>query len=127
MIDALIAGHLYGGPVERETTTGKRYATAKVRVSTRAGDSLFCNVIAFDGIAVSALLALGDGDSVAIAGELTPKVYTAKDGTARPVLDLLAHAVLTPFAVQRKRRAVREPDATSPADQPFNDELPGAA
>jgi hypothetical protein len=31
-------------------------------------------------------------------------------GTARPTLDLVAHAVLSPYAVERKRQAVRGPN-----------------
>ena len=38
------------------------------------------NVIAFANAAVAALLALSDGDSVAMCGEATPKTYVAKDG-----------------------------------------------
>ena len=108
MIDALIAGRLYGRPAERTTSSGKSFATAKVRVSTRDGDALFVHVIAFAESAVSALLALSDGDSIALAGELTPKVWTDKNGEARPALDLLAHSVLTEYHVTRKRQAMSE-------------------
>ena len=51
---------------------------------------------------------LHDGDSVAIAGELTPKVWTDKHGEAKPALDLVAHKVMSPYDVQRKRKAVAE-------------------
>jgi single-stranded DNA-binding protein len=95
VIDALIAGRVYGKPTERTTGGGTPYATVKVRVPTLAGDALFANVIAFDEQPVGALLALSDGNSVALAGELTPKVYTDKEGNARPSVDLLAHRVLT--------------------------------
>ena len=61
-----------------------------------------------------------------LAGELTPKVWTDKDGVARPVLDVLAHAVLSAYSVARKRKAVREPDPRA-AWLPFNDELPPGA
>jgi len=109
MIDALIGGRIHGAPAERNSAAGTRYAAAKVRVPTRAGDALFVNVITFDETAMTALLALSDHDSVAIAGELTPKVWTDKDGTARPSLDLVAHQVTTEYHVSRKRQAVREP------------------
>ena len=111
MIDALIAGRLYGKPAERTTSAGKPFATAKVRVSTRDGDALFVNVIAFAESAVTALLALSDGDSIALTGELTPKVYTPNSGEPRPSLDLLAHAVLTEYHVSRKRQAMSEQPA----------------
>jgi single-stranded DNA-binding protein len=107
MIDALIGGKLYGQPAERTSKNGKPFATAKVRATTVSGESLFVNVIAFASSAVEALLALQDGDSVALSGELTPRVYTDKQGEARPTLDLMAHAVLTAYSVSRKRQAVQ--------------------
>ena len=107
MIDALISGKLYGQPTERTSKTGKPFALAKVRAAGGDGESLFVNVIAFDTAPCTALLALGDGDSVALSGSLTPKVWTDKEGNARPGLDLVAHQVLTAYHVTRKRRAVQ--------------------
>lgn len=106
MIDALIAGKLYGQPAQRTGKNEKPFAVAKVRCAAGDGESLFVNVIAFDGDTCNALLALGDGDSVALAGTLTPKVWTDKQGNARPTLDMVAHQVLTPYHVTRKRKAV---------------------
>ena len=128
MIDALIAGRVHRKPAEHTAKNGKRFVTTKVRVSTRDGGAIFVNVICFEESAGGALLALGDGDSVALSGEATPGVWMAKDGTARPVLDLLAHAVISPFNVTRKRRAAMAAAAT-PAfcELPFDDDLPGAA
>ncbi len=106
MIDALIAGRLYGAPQQRSGASGKPFVTAKVRVPTKDGDALFASVIAFDAKAQDALLALGDGDSVALSGELTPKVWTDKDGGTHAAIDLVAHAVLSPYHVTRRRQAV---------------------
>lgn len=108
MIDALISGHIHRAPQSRTGNSGKPYATATVRTSTRDGNAVFVNVIAFDESAVAALLVLSDGDSVALAGELTPKVYTPQNGEPRPSLDLLAHAVLTEYHVARKRKAMQD-------------------
>jgi single-stranded DNA-binding protein len=109
VIDALIAGRLYGKPAQRTSTSGKPFATCKVRVSTREGDAIFVNVIAFAEAAVAGLLALSEGDSVALSGELTPKIWQPRDGgEPRPALDLLAHAVLSEYHVQRKRQAMSE-------------------
>jgi hypothetical protein len=124
VIDALLQGRLYGVPAERTDKHGKRYVTCKVRVSTRDGLAVFVNVIAFASPAVRALLALTDGDAVALAGELTPDAYAAKDGTVRPSLDLLAHAVLTEYHVARKRHAVRAADRAE-RELPFDDDLSG--
>lgn len=109
MIDALIAGRLHHAAQSRTSSAGKRFATATVRAALRDGASVFVSIIAFDEAPVAALLALAAGDSVALAGELTPKVYTPKDGgEPRPSLDLLAHQVLTEYHVTRKRKAVQD-------------------
>ncbi len=128
MIDALIAGRLYGKPAERTSASGNQYVTAKVRVSTRDGEAPFVSVIAFNRNAVTALLALGDGDSVCLTGELTAKAYSGKAGEPKPSLELLAHQCLTEYHVARRRNAIREPDRRAvPGDLPFNGDLPGAA
>jgi len=128
VIDGLIGGRVHSIPKARTSKTGARYATAVVRVSLRDGNAIFANVIAFDELPVNAILALQDGDSAALSGELTPKVYTGKDGVARPSLDVLAHAVISPFTVTRKRKAASAA-AASPAaiELPFDDDLPGVA
>jgi single-stranded DNA-binding protein len=105
MIDALIGGRLYGQPVERTGKSGKPFVTAKVRAAAGDGEVIFVNVIAFDRQACAALCALGDGDSVSLVGSLTPKVWTPDGGDPRPALDLVAHAVLSPYAVKRRRQA----------------------
>ncbi len=64
------------------------------------------NVITFSRTVGDALLALEDGDSVALSGSLTPKVWTDKNGETRPALDMVAHVVLTAYHVKRKREAV---------------------
>ena len=121
MIDALISGKLYGQPTERTSKSGKPFALAKVRAAGGDGESLFVNVIAFDAAPCTALLALGDGDSVALSGSLTPKVWTDKGGNARPGLDLVAHAVLTTYHVTRKRTAMHQ-SAPAPAHGRAKDE-----
>lgn len=107
MIDGLVSGKLYGTATERTGQSGRPFVVAKVRAATGEGESLFVNVIAFDDKAKAALLALDDGDSVALAGTLTPKVWTDKQGDARPALDMVTHAVLTAYHVRRKRKAVQ--------------------
>ena len=107
MIDALIHGRLHKAPQARTASNGRRFATANVRTPTKDGTAIFVSVIAFSESAVTALLALEDGDAVALAGELTPKIYTPRDGgEPRPSLDLLAHAILSPYHVKRRREAV---------------------
>ena len=107
MIDGLIGGKLHGAPVERTGQNGKRFVTAKVRTPTGDGEALFVNVITFSESVGNALLALDDGDSVSLAGAMTPKAWNDKTGEARPALDMVAQAVLTAYHVGRRRQAVK--------------------
>ena len=105
MIDALIAGRLQGQPSEKTGKNGKPYVIAKVRATAGDGDTLIVNVITFSDAVGDALLALDEGDSVALSGALTPKVWTDRDGQVRPALDLIAHQILTAYHVNRKHEA----------------------
>jgi len=116
MIDGLIGGKVYGKSVEREGQGGKAYVTTKVLAPGGDGESIFVNVIAFSDEARFALLALDDGDSVALSGTLTPKVWTDKNGDTRPAIDMVAHAVLTPYHINRKRQAIQQQPASRGTD-----------
>ena len=121
MIDALIAGRVHGQPTSRTGKSGKPFAVAKVRAAAGDGESLFVSAIAFDEAPCRALLALSDGDSVALTGSLTPKTWTDKEGNTRPSIDLVAHAVLTTYHVTRKRTAMHQ-SAPAPAHGRAKDE-----
>ena len=116
MIDALIAGKLHGAPSQRTAKTGKPFTTCKVRVPT-GEDGVFCHVIAFDQEAQAGLMALGSGEAVALAGSLKVSVWTDKEGTARPSLDLVASKLLTAYSIAKKRRAM-QPDQEAGKQQP---------
>ena len=129
MIDALICGRLYGKPVEKLSKAGKPYFTARVRVPTRDGEAQFVSIIAFSRTVGEALVALDDSDAVALSGELTLSAYLDKQGQPRPGAELLAHALLSEYHVQRKRAAMpkvtRESAETSAA--PMNGAAPAAS
>ncbi|GAB2532140.1 MULTISPECIES: single-stranded DNA-binding protein [unclassified Simplicispira] len=122
MIDGLIAGRLYGQAAERTDKAGKTFTVARVRATSNDGENLFVNVIAFDAASCAALGALADGDSVSLAGTLTPRIWTDKQGNTRPSLDMVAHQVLTAYHANRKRRAM-EGD-WSPMGDPQGEEFP---
>jgi single-stranded DNA-binding protein len=107
MVDGLIAGKLYGTATERTGQSGKPFVVAKVRAAVGNSEAVFVNVVAFSDSVKAALLALSDGDSVALAGTLTPKAWMDRNGDAKPVLDVVAHALLTAYHVKRKREAVQ--------------------
>ncbi len=101
MIDALISGKLFAKPAQRTGNSGKPFVTCKVRVATGGEDAVFVSVIAFDAPVIAAMMALDAGDSISLSGVLTPKVWQGKPG-----LDLVAHGILTPYHVTRKRKAM---------------------
>jgi hypothetical protein len=67
MIDGLIAGKLHGKPQPRRSASGNDFVTAKLRAAGGDGETLFVNMIVFDNTVRTALLALDDGDSVALS------------------------------------------------------------
>jgi single-stranded DNA-binding protein len=95
MIDGLVAGRLMGEASRRVDKAGRGYIVARVLARNRADEEFIVNVIAFDELAGKALVALRDGESLTLAGGLTPKVWTDKQGIVRPSLDLVATHVLT--------------------------------
>lgn len=127
MIDALIQGKVFAKPQERTGKSGKAFVTAKLTSTAGDGESLFINVICFDAVTCAALLALSDGDSIALAGTLTPKVWTDKQGAARPSLDMVAHAVLTAYHVTKKRRAAQGERTDKPHDEAWRAMAPGGS
>lgn len=117
MIDALIAGKLHGKPQQRTGQSGKPFVVAKVRAPLADGEAVFVNVIAFDRDLGATLMALGDGDSVSLSGALTPKAWTDRNGEARPSLDMVVHAVLTAYQVNRQRKTVDRKVSQSNAEE----------
>lgn len=122
MIDGLIAGKLYGIADTRTGRNGTPFTTAKVRAAAGDGEGMFVSVITFSTTVGDALMALGDGDSVALAGSLTPKVWTDRQGNTKPTLDMIAHQVLTAYHVTKKRKAVAPPSASPSPGGDFADE-----
>jgi hypothetical protein len=94
MIDGLVAGRLYGDAEQRIDKAGKPFTVAKVRANTADGETLFVNVIAFEASVCAALRALLDGDSLALTGSITPRVWTDKQGVTKPALDMVAQRIL---------------------------------
>lgn len=110
MIDSLITGEIFSTPTQRTGQSGKTFVTAKMRAAAGGGEAFFVNTITFNTTTGAALLALGEGDSVALSVSLTPKVWTDRDGVAKPAIDLVAHQCLTPYHVTRRRQAAARPD-----------------
>ncbi len=106
MIEGLITGTLVGLAEQRQGKNDTTFVLAKVKATSGEGEPLIVNVIAFAPEACAALLALDEGDALALTGALSPKVWTDKQGNTRPALDLVASQVLSVYHVDRKRAAL---------------------
>lgn len=108
MIDAVVHAKIYQPARERQAAaTGQPFVVAKAYASVGNGASVFINIVAFDGPACAALLALDAGDAVALAGALKPSAWLDRDGHARPVVDMVVQTVVSPYAARRKRAALQ--------------------
>jgi len=105
-IEALITGKLHKRAEERTGRSGRPF-----------GESLFVNVCAFSESACAALLALDVGDSVALAGSMTPKAWTDREGNTRPSVDMVATQVLTLYGLKKRRAAATPAEGTEDAPQ----------
>jgi single-stranded DNA-binding protein len=113
-IDVLLSGRMAKPAEQRTARTGSTYALAQVIVPTEGEESVLCSCIAFSRSAVEALLALDRGEAVSLAGKAKMNVWE-RDGETKVGLNITVDAVLTPYHVQRKRRAAQgdangEPD-----------------
>ena len=95
MIDGLVAGRLMGDASRRLDKAGRTYTVARVLARNKADEEFIVNVIAFEDAPGAALQALADGDALSLAGALTPKVWTDKQGLHRPSLDMITTRVMT--------------------------------
>lgn len=105
-LDTLAQGRIVKPPEQRTASNGRAYALAQIAVAMEEGDVL-ASVIAFRPEAVAALLALDKGDAVAVAGRAKVGVWQPREGEPRASLSITADAVLSAYAIRRKRAAVQ--------------------
>ncbi|MBB2930143.1 single-stranded DNA-binding protein [Paraburkholderia silvatlantica] len=128
MIDALIAGTLACESQQRRAGNGNSYVLARLRVPQGDGPALFAAVFAFDRDVCEQLVALSPGDAVCIVGALKMDVWTPDDGEPRINLTITASALVTPYHVQRKRKAMqgiagRQRATANSAEEEFQDDI----
>ncbi|HXR19422.1 MAG TPA: hypothetical protein VN757_05740, partial [Steroidobacteraceae bacterium] len=110
MIGGLVAGRLAAAPSSRIAKNGNTYATCRLRCSV-GDEPAMVNGIAFNSNVVQQLLALGEGDAVALSGELEiSRTWTDREGNVRPSINMKIFALLTEYHVKRKREAMAEKD-----------------
>lgn len=121
MIEAIITGKLHQKAEERTSKAGNLYVQCRMRVSAGEDVIVLVTVRAFDEIPARALLAMTEGDALAVAGTYKPSAWIDRDGNARPGGDLIAGQVMSLYGLARRRKAAAvEPEhqeGPSPASQ----------
>jgi single-strand DNA-binding protein len=93
MTDASVsfAGNLTDTPEVRHSEGGITRATFRVAVSgRREGEPSFFTVVVWRDQAEHAAASLSKGSRVVVVGRLQQRTWTAEDGTARSVVEVLA-------------------------------------
>jgi single-stranded DNA-binding protein len=108
VLNVLASGVLVAQPQRRTAAAGKDYATCTMRTATDGADAVLCSLIAFAPDAVDALVALGKGDALAIAGRAKLSNWIGKDGNEAHGLSVVADKVLTVYAAAKTRKAARD-------------------
>lgn len=123
MISGLLSGTLVGTPVAKTSKSGNPYLTAKLRIPTSGGETLWVHAVAFSTGAITALSALQEGDEISVTGPLAVKVWTGNDGVAKPDVSIIVGVVMTAYTMGKKRRAAN-PQTAEVAPEPAPPEQP---
>jgi single-stranded DNA-binding protein len=107
MLAVLASGTLTREPQRRTASNGRDFATASMRVAVEGADAAIASLIAFGEPEVAALLALKQGDSIAIAGRAALRTWE-KDGEKRTGLNVTVDRVMTAYEAGKQKRAARE-------------------
>lgn len=108
MLAVLCSGSLIRDPQQRQGANGPAYVTALMRCPAEDSDPLLISLIAFSDTAVAALLALGQGDALSVAGRAKLREWQQGEETKHGV-SVTADQVLTVYAAGKKRKAA-QPD-----------------
>lgn len=126
MIRALVTGELRADPQQRTGKNGKPFVLARISVPMGDQGRVSCSLIACEAEAVTRLLQLRAGASVAAAGTLKVGTFDGNDGTVRASLDMVADelASTTPRPKRPKPApAHREHQGRAAASDPFADDV----
>ena len=104
MVNILALGTLASDPRPRETTSGKPYATASMRVPTEDGEAMVVSLIAFNASPVASLLALSKNDALSVTGRAKLSEWVGPDGVEKHALSVVADQVLSVYQIEKKRR-----------------------
>jgi len=123
MIRALIVGDLRAEPQQRMGKNGKPYALARLSVPMGDQGRVSCSLIVFEAEAVTRLLQLRAGASVAAAGTLKVGVYEGNDGATRASLDMVADEIASTTPRPKKPRPAPAHRGHQGGGDPFDDDV----
>ncbi len=123
MIRALVTGELRADPQQRMGKNGKPYALARLSVPTGDQGRVSCSLIVFEAEAVTRLLQLRAGASVAAAGTLKAGVYEGNDGATRASLDMVADEIASTTPRPKKPRPALAHRGHQGGGEPFDDDV----
>ena len=91
---AIVAGALFKAPASKVSKAGKPYALVTIREGK--GDAArWWKAFVFGDDAMAQVLRLGDGDSIAVAGEFDCHTYEADGGEVRLSWSIMVDGVLS--------------------------------
>jgi single-stranded DNA-binding protein len=104
MLRVIAHGELIVDPKRRTAANGNAYAVAAARITCEDGEALIASLICFESHAVAALLALGKGAAVSVAGRAKLSTWEG-DNAQRHGLSVVVDKVLTVHAAGKARKA----------------------
>ena len=123
MIRALVVGELRADPQQRMGKNGKPYVLARLSVPMGDQGRVSCSLIVFEAEAVTRLLQLRAGASVAAAGTLKVGVYEGNDGATRASLDMVADEIASTTPRPKKPRPAPAHRGHQGGGDPFDDDV----
>lgn len=104
MLSVLAAGTLVRDPQSRQGSSGRSFASAAMRVGVEGADAVLVSLVAFRSSAIDALTALTKGDALAVTGRAKLTSWE-KDGEQHHGLSVVAEHVMTPYQIEKRRKA----------------------
>jgi single-stranded DNA-binding protein len=126
-LHVLASGVLIADPQQRQGQKGS-FTTAMIRAGS-GDEQTLVSIIAFQGLA-ERLLELKAGDGVSVAGRARLTSWTAKDGTEKHGLSVVASEIAAarppakPASGRRHSGPRHEQRPAGNGERPFNDEIP---
>jgi single-stranded DNA-binding protein len=120
-VAALISGTISRAPEQKTSRNGNPFVTASIRV-VNGNEANFWRIFVFSESAQAALLALGEGDSVACQGTPKFEMYAPEGGAARVSLSLTVDQVVALKQPPKERPKKEKAKAATPS--PANRQQP---